>query len=82
MVRVFGAKEKKKPATISTSVMRTKRRKILQQMARTYPDALIGYDQDIERKYHANPAARSIRRLSLPAMPQLPRPSPPRPRQG
>ncbi len=26
-------------------------------MARTYPDALIGYDQDIERKYHANPAA-------------------------
>ena len=26
-------------------------------MARTYPDALIGYDKDIERKYRANPAA-------------------------
>ena len=56
MVRVFGAKEKRACHDIYVR-NEDEAQEILQQMARTYPDALIGYDQDIERKYHANPAA-------------------------
>ncbi len=56
MVRVFGAKEKRACHDIYVR-NEDEAQEILQQMARTYPDALIGYDQDIERKYRANPAA-------------------------
>lgn len=56
MVRVFGAKEKRACHDIYVR-NEDEAQEILQQMARTYPEALIGYDQDIERKYHANPAA-------------------------
>lgn len=56
MVRIFGAKEKRACHDIYVR-NEDEAQEILQQMARTYPDALIGYDQDIERKYHANPAA-------------------------
>ena len=56
MVRVFGAKEKRACHDIYVR-NEDEAQEILQQMARTYPDALIGYDKDIERKYHANPAA-------------------------
>lgn len=56
MVRVFGAKEKRACHDIYVR-NEDEAQEILQQMARIYPDALIGYDKDIERKYHANPAA-------------------------
>ena len=35
--------------------MRTRRRRSLRQMQSTYPDAMIGYDAEIEKRYHANP---------------------------
>ena len=56
MVRVFGAKEKRACHDIYVR-NEDEAQEILQQMARIYPDALIGYDKDIERKYRANPAA-------------------------
>lgn len=56
MVRVFGAKEKRACHDIYVR-NEDEAQEILQQIARTYPDALIGYDKDIERKYRANPAA-------------------------
>ena len=56
MVRVFGAKEKRACHDIYVR-NEDDAQEILQQMARIYPDALIGYDKDIERKDHANPAA-------------------------
>lgn len=54
MVRVFGAKEKRACHDIYVR-NEDEAQEILQQMARTYPDALIGYDAEIEKRYRANP---------------------------
>lgn len=54
MVRVFGAKEKRACHDIYVR-NEDEAQEILRQMQSTYPDAMIGYDAEIEKRYHANP---------------------------
>lgn len=56
MVRAYGAKEKKACHDIYVR-NEDEAQEILQQLARTFPDAMIGYDKDLERRYHADPKA-------------------------
>ena len=56
MVRVFGATEKNACHDIYVK-NDNEAQEILAQMHRNYPDAVIGYSADLERMYHANPAA-------------------------
>ncbi len=55
-VRVFSASEKKNCHDIPVR-NEDEAKKILEDLARTYPDAMIGYDKDIERRFQADPAA-------------------------
>ena len=54
MVRVYGATEKNACHDISVK-NEDEAQEILRQMQSTYPDAMIGYDAEIEKRYHANP---------------------------
>ena len=54
MVRVFGAKEKRACHDIYVR-NEDEAQEILRQMQSTYPDAMIGYDAEIEKRYRANP---------------------------
>ena len=61
MVRVYGATEKNACHDISVK-NEDEAQEILRQMQSTYPDAMIGYDAEIEKRYHANPVTFPIRR--------------------
>ena len=54
MVRVFGAKEKRACHDIYVR-NEDEAQEILRQMQSTYPDAMIGYNAEIEKRYRANP---------------------------
>ena len=54
MVRVYGATEKNACHDISVK-NEDEAQEILRQMQSTYPDAMIGYDAEIEKHYRANP---------------------------
>ena len=54
MVRVFGAKEKRACHDIYVR-NEDGAQEILRQMQSTYPDAMIGYNAEIEKRYRANP---------------------------
>ena len=56
MVRVYGATEKHACHDIPVK-NEDEAQEILRQMQSTYPDAMIGYDAEIEKHYHANPVA-------------------------
>lgn len=54
MVRVFGTKEKRACHDIYVR-NEDEAQEILRQMQSTYPDAMIGYNAEIEKRYRANP---------------------------
>lgn len=57
-VKVYSASEKKADRC-HTIYLRNEdeARKVLEDLQRTYPNAMIGYDADLERLYNADPAA-------------------------
>lgn len=55
-VRVLSASEKKGSHVIYVR-NEDEAKKLLEDLQRTYPDAMIGYDADLERRYNADPAA-------------------------
>lgn len=53
-MRVYGATEKNACHDIPVK-NEDEAQEILRQMQSTYPDAMIGYNAEIEKRYHANP---------------------------
>lgn len=54
MVRVYSASEKNSCHDIYVR-SGEEAQKVLEDLARTFPDAMIGYDKELERQYHADP---------------------------
>lgn len=81
MVRVYSASEKNSCHDIYVS-NDEETKKVLEDMARTFPDAMIGYDKELERRYHADPKRFHEQVIEARHKPADPEPTPEAPAEA